>query len=146
LKRSRSQITSNLYVKNWKSSYDVNDVMLFMCVTWLTRQVLIVQQELPTFPGNISSLHDLSGTYELWLLLWYPQKFFFLTFSIVTMDSGRIPADFIYQLRIIAMQLVQEEGLVNLLLCYQVTSIVTLIDVLLWCHFTSGVALVDLLM
>jgi hypothetical protein len=44
------------------------------------------------------------------------------------------------------MQLVQEEGLVNLLLCYQVTSIVTLIDVLLWCHFTSGVALVDLLM
>jgi hypothetical protein len=25
LKRTRSQITSNLYVSNWKSSYDVND-------------------------------------------------------------------------------------------------------------------------
>jgi hypothetical protein len=30
---------------------------------------------------------------------------------IVTMDSGRIPADFIYQLTIIAIQLVQEETL-----------------------------------
>ena len=28
--RTRSQITSNLYVSNWKSSYDVNDVMLVM--------------------------------------------------------------------------------------------------------------------
>ena len=28
LKRIRSQITSNLYVSNWKSSYGVNDVML----------------------------------------------------------------------------------------------------------------------
>ena len=62
------------------------------------------------------------------------------------MDSGRIPADFIYQLGIIAMQLVQEEGLVNLLQCYHVTSTVTLVDLLLWYHVTSGVALVDLLM
>jgi hypothetical protein len=74
-------------------------------VTWFTRQVIIVQHELPTFPDRISSLHDRSRTYEFWLLLWHPQKLFFLTF-IVTMDSGRIPADFIYQLRIIAMQLV----------------------------------------
>jgi hypothetical protein len=113
-------------------------------VTWLTRQVLIVQQELPTFQDIISSPHDLSGTYEFWLLLWYPQKLFVLTF-IVTMDSGRIPAYFIYQLRIIVMQLVQEEGLVNLLLSYHVTSTVTFVDVLLWYHVTSGVALVDLL-
>jgi hypothetical protein len=62
------------------------------------------------------------------------------------MDSGRIPADVIYQLRIIAMQLVQEEGLVNLLLGYHVTSTGTLVDLLLWYHVTSGVALVDLLM
>jgi hypothetical protein len=89
-------------------------------VTWITRQVLIVQQELPTFPDNISSLHDSSGTYEFWLLLWYPQKFFVLTF-IVTMDSGRIPAYFIYQLKIIAMQLVQEEGLVNRNICWFAT-------------------------
>jgi len=65
---------------------------------------------------------------------------------IVTMDSGRIPADFIYQLRIIAMQLVQEEGLVNLLLCYHVTSTVTLVDLPVWYHVTSYVTLVDLLM
>jgi hypothetical protein len=65
-------------------------------VTWLTRQVLIVQQELPTVPDRISSLHDRSGTYKFWLLLWYPQKLFFFTF-IVTIDSGRLPADFIYQ-------------------------------------------------
>ena len=114
-------------------------------VTWLTRHVLIVQQELPTFPDSISSLHDRSGTYEFWLLLWYPQKLFVMTF-IVTMDSGRIPADFIYQLRIIAMQLVQEEGLVNLLLCYHVTSTVTLVDLPVWYHVTSYVTLVDLLM
>jgi hypothetical protein len=63
----------------------------------------------------------------------------------MTMDSGRIPAYFIYQLRIIAMQLVQEEGLVNLLLSYHVTSTVAFVDVLLWYHVTSGVALVDLL-
>jgi hypothetical protein len=31
LRRTRSQITYNLYVSNWKSSYDVNDVMLVMC-------------------------------------------------------------------------------------------------------------------
>ena len=43
------------------------------------------------------------------------------------------------------MQLVQEEGLVNLLLSYHVTSTVTFVDVLLWYHVTSGVALVDLL-
>jgi len=30
LKCTRSQITSNLYVSKWKSSYDVNDVMLVM--------------------------------------------------------------------------------------------------------------------
>jgi hypothetical protein len=62
------------------------------------------------------------------------------------MDSGRIPADVIYQLRIIAMQLVQEEAFVNLLLCYHVTPTVTLVDLLLWYHVTSGVVLVDLLM
>jgi hypothetical protein len=44
------------------------------------------------------------------------------------------------------MQLVQEEGLVNLLLGYHVTSTGTLVDLLLWYHVTSGVALVDLLM
>ena len=114
-------------------------------VTWLTRQVLIVQQELPTFTDNISSLHDRSGTYEFWLLLWYSQKLFVMIF-IVTMDSGRIPADFIYQLTIIAIQLVQEESLVNLLLGYHVTSTVTLVDLQIWYHVTSGVALVDLLM
>ena len=114
-------------------------------VTWLTRQVLIVQHELPTFTDSISSPHDCDGTFEFWLLLWYPQKLFFLTF-IVTMDSGRIPADVIYQLRIIAMQLVQEEAFVNLLLCYHVTPTVTLVDLLLWYHVTSGVAIVDLLM
>ena len=27
MKRTRSQITSNLYVSNWKSSYEVNDVI-----------------------------------------------------------------------------------------------------------------------
>ena len=48
------------------------------------------------------------------------------------MDSGRISADFIYQVRRIAMQLVKEEGLVDLLLCYHVTSTVTLADLLLW--------------
>ena len=31
LKRIRSQIRSNFYVSNWKSSHDVNDVMLVMC-------------------------------------------------------------------------------------------------------------------
>ena len=31
LKRIRSQIMSNLYVSNWKSSYDLNDVMVVMC-------------------------------------------------------------------------------------------------------------------
>ena len=31
LKRTRSQITSYIYVSNWKSSYDSNDVMLVMC-------------------------------------------------------------------------------------------------------------------
>ena len=28
---SRTSDTSNLYASNWKSSYDINDVMLVMC-------------------------------------------------------------------------------------------------------------------
>jgi len=64
----------------------------------------------------------------------------------VTMASGSIPADFIYYLSVIAVQLVQEESLVDLLLWYHVTSGVTLFDFLLWYHVTSGVTVVDLLL
>jgi len=47
------------------------------------------------------------------------------------MTSGSIPAHFIYQLSVIAMQLVKEEGFV---------------DLLLWHHVTLGIALVNLLL
>ena len=53
------------------------------------------------------------------------------------MASGSIPADFKYQLNVIAMQLVQEEDLVDLLLWYHVTSDVTLVNLLLWYHAMS---------
>ena len=53
------------------------------------------------------------------------------------MASGSIPADFKYQLNVIAMQLVQEEDLVDLLLWYYVTSNVTLVNLLLWYHAMS---------
>jgi hypothetical protein len=49
-------------------------------------------------------------------------KLVFLFKFIVTMASGSIPADFIYQLNVMAMQLVQEEDLVDLLLWYHATS------------------------
>jgi len=62
------------------------------------------------------------------------------------MASGSIPADFIYQLNVIEMQLVQEESLVDLLLWYNVMSGVTLFDFLLWYHVTSGVTVVNLLL
>jgi len=61
------------------------------------------------------------------------------------MASGSILADFIYQLNVIAMQLVKVEGLVDLLLWYHVTSGVVLVDLLLWHHVKPCVTLVDLL-
>jgi len=57
------------------------------------------------------------------------------------MASGSIPADFIYQLNVIAMQLVQEEDLVDLLLLYHVTSGVPLVDLLVWYHVKPDVNL-----
>ena len=64
-------------------------------------------------------------------------KLFCLFKFIVTMASGSIPADFIYQLNVIAIQLVQEEDLVDLLLWYHVTSDVALVNLLLWYHAMS---------
>jgi hypothetical protein len=62
------------------------------------------------------------------------------------MASGSIPVYFIYQFKIIVMPLVQEQGLVDLLLWYHVKSGVALVDLLLWYHVTSDVAFVDLLL
>ena len=64
----------------------------------------------------------------------------------MTIASGSIPADFIYQLSVIAMQLVQEEDLVDLLLWYHFTSDVALVNLLLWYHAMSVVSLVDFLL
>ena len=62
------------------------------------------------------------------------------------MASGSIPADFIYQLNVMAMQLVQEEDLVDLLLWYHVTSDVALVNLFLWYHAMSVVSLVECLL
>ena len=62
------------------------------------------------------------------------------------MAPGSIPADFIYQLNVIAMQLVQEEDLIDLVLWYHVTSDVALVNLLLWYHAMSVVSLVDFLL
>ena len=62
------------------------------------------------------------------------------------MASGSIPADFIYQVNVIQMQLVQEEDLVDLLLWFHVTSGVTVVELLLWYFVISCIVLVDLLL